>query len=389
MKKRGGFSVAFLLCILYAISGSFAILLENSYDYKAYDFNLIDVIAYCTLLTLTILPFIKKYEGIVDDIKMSNHIVFNVYCYIVIISSIIVISRTEFSLSSFLMSDYGEIRSDFYRQMNENKEGGDVLFTILRIFSGNFAVNLACFFYSFTFLNKRNVFNVLLLFATTAPVIEDVATGSRTTAVYWILLFVAFFIFFRKYWPTKKLRIAYILIGFFAFLMIAYVSVVTITRFSLGVGVEDSLISYIGQPFLQFSVVWNQYELPTITTDRLLPLTSKYLFGHTGFNVHEYRDWIEMKTSVPANVFYTYIGDTIIDIGRIGAVLFVLFYYIIALKLIKIKKVIHFEDLIVYTILLRFPLHGIFAYVYYTTTTSLGLILSLSLYLALKYSRSK
>lgn len=386
--KRKALTVACYLCLIYGISGMFAFLLENSSDYIFFNVNIIDVIVFCALLTLTILPFFQKNEKKIEKIILPNKVLFNIYCFFVIISSIIVITRTEFSLTTFLLADYREIRGEFYKNMNENQDGQSLLLFLPRAIAANFAINLACFFYSFTFLKKPAWFNILLLLATLAPVVEDVATGSRTTAVYWIMLFGAFFIYFKKFWNHKKIKIAYTIIGSSVLVLISYIAVVTVSRFSLGIGVEDSFISYIGQPFLQFSRIWNNYEITDYTTDRLLPLTSKYLLGHYGFNVHEYRELIETKTHITANGFPTFIGDTVFDIGRMGAVLFVVLFFLITSKVISVKKTLRFEDFLLYTVLLRYPLHGIFAYVYYTTTTSLTLIITFFLYYLLKKSRN-
>ena len=141
--KHKRFSIACYLCMMYGVSGFFSFLLENTDDFKNTEITIFNVLVYCALLSLTIIPFYKNNEIKVEKVTLSNIKIFNIYCYFVIVSAILVIARTEFSLQTFLLADYGEIRSDFYQNMYENADGQSWWLFFPRTLSNNFANNAA------------------------------------------------------------------------------------------------------------------------------------------------------------------------------------------------------------------------------------------------------
>ena len=163
-----------------------------------------------------------------------------------------------------------------------------------------------------------------------------------------------------------------------------YFLLVTESRFGEGEGSENSLIVYSGQTYPNFCKFYHHYSFKEVTFDRVFPITTKYVFGHD-FNTTTYREKEESRIGMKTGIFFTFLGDAMMDFGLIGMIIYTLLFAMLARRSLKSKDyVVDVSYLIIMLLLLRQISNGYFAYVYKSISTSLFLIGSLFIAYLLK-----
>lgn len=132
-------------------------------------------------------------------------------------------------------------------------------FYILGIFSDFYIIIVVLFFYSVCFLKKKFRYNILLLIASTSTVINGMRVGGRTQLIYWLIIFISCFLFFKKAIPQdvkKRIEKLFLLL---LLLFTIYFSSVTISRFKDVNSAKTeaaewlSIAVYLGQSYLNFA----------------------------------------------------------------------------------------------------------------------------------------
>ena len=99
-------------------------------------------------------------------------------------------------------------------------------------------------------------------------------------------------------------------------MIVVYLALVTISRFGeRDSGTEGGLLVYIGQPIINFCNIWDNLWTDNITTVRVLPITN-FILGQKP---------LDSDYGVHINVFTSFVGVFLIDIGHLGAILIPLF----------------------------------------------------------------
>lgn len=155
----------------------------------------------------------------------------------------------------------------------------------------------------------------------------------------------------------------------------SYFIAVTISRFSeRDTGVNGGFAYYAGQTYPHFVNVWEHYTFDGITLDRVLPVTSKYVFRNK-FDRTIYREKVGNRIGAPVNIFYTFLGDALIDFGTVGMFLYLIIFVIICKSYLgKLDGRLNISSLIIYTLLFRQVALGLFAYVYTSISTTILII---------------
>jgi oligosaccharide repeat unit polymerase len=229
--------------------------------------------------------------------------------------------------------------------------------------------------------------NALLLVCSSFAAVISLLTASRTQVVYWAMMFIVIYMLFKNMFSNKLKKL--VLTGAIAIgsLGVTYFTIVTIARFeNTSLSAQEGLVSYIGQPYLAFTNVYNHYTFDKITLNRTFPVTSKWVFGDKTFNITDYRERQTNRIGADTNVFYTYLGDAMLDYGKVGMILYsLLFYFICSLFFSSTKKrELSLSKMIVLVLLLRVPTLGLFAYMYASVDYSVLLFGSLFMAFLLK-----
>lgn len=178
--------------------------------------------------------------------------------------------------------------------------------------------------------------------------------------MYWLLSLGFDLVVFMPYMnKQKKIQISKYLIVVIGVILL-YFLIATIARFAdSDANTQGTLLLYAGQPYLNFCYSYETYSFQTPTFDRIFPLTNSILSGN--FDLESYRDSIMSKSGLNIGVFYTLLGDLLIDIGVIGIFVYSFIYCTISKLFIK-KKCFFISDLLILTLLFLIPLQGVFYY---------------------------
>lgn len=382
-RKQKSFNVGSIITLFYIISSFFAILIKtnNLWIFHFPEIKIIPTFLYCTLLTVSILPFYKFRSDKIKFITLQNSKVFIPISWILIILSFISLALTINDIKTSFTLSFGDIRNEFYQDTGSFQEfSGLPWYQYLINFAPSFSpVLLLFFFYSIVYMNNKKIFNILLILASIVLSLNSITTAARTQIIYWLFTFIAFYVCFNPQMTgaiKRKVKILFTIIGFFG---IVYIVSVTISRFGeRDIGSKGSFISYAGQSFPQFCNVYNKYTFDELTFDRVLPISSKYIMRNKFTNT-EYREKQSMRIGAETGVFFTFLGDAMLDFGKVGMIFYTLIFYLISTYALRRSNnfVISLSQMIIFTLLLRLPLLGLFAYVYTSIQSSVLIIGSL------------
>lgn len=382
MRRNGGIDISSFIVLIYAFSAFCSILLDifDLYGmYGVYEKTAISPLAtlcYCTLITLAVIPFRHIQSARIKDIDLQKEWIADALSWVLIITFFTTIISTFSTMDAVLHSDLGDVREDVYVNTEQEKLTGFKWFIALpeALFSQFSPVAIFLYFTNITKGRKSTLYNWLLLLASLTPVIKAILIAGRTQPIYWFLAFSALYIFFRPIMNKEQRQKALMPFAIVGFVVGLFIAAVTMARFAAfdtanDTGTFDSLITYSGQSFINFNHFFCNYSTHDIHFDRILPLTN-YFIWHPGWNLDDYRDMIWSYSGLNIGVFFTFLGDLMIDLGHTGMVLYVLIFSLIGNYVCRtaIKDdTISLSRMLVVLILYLMPLQGIFYYSYYKT----------------------
>lgn len=383
IRKSKKLDIGAFLMLLYAFSSAMSILLYSS-PYLYYRYTKLDLSAtiyYCLMLILFFVPFLaKEHSRKLNVIKPNMAFFYLVSFSFIILNLFAIIFSLKYTI--FVLSNNpGSFKVGADIMMR--KLGYNLNFLesashyILGHFSDFYVLILVIFFYSVTFLKRNNLFNILLLVSSMSTIINGLNTGGRTQMIYWVLVFIACFLYFYKYMSNKTRRYILSLFFFFILLFSVYFAAVTIYRFSHYYSTTVvhqevmSIIDYAGQSYLNFNRIFSQFDEHHYTLARIFPIT-RDIFINPDFDIRDYRYLL----TVDIAIFYTFLGDLYVDIGILGtciyAMLFLILYYLTQLG--KRSDFIHFHQIVFIFLFLQIPLNGIFYYSLWNKTATISII---------------
>lgn len=328
--KKYGVKISACMIGSYALSSFFSIILYiSNYNYFLVDFGKIEItviptIIYCFLLTLSIYPFIKMDSLTKISIQpIKNKKLFSLLTGIFFMAFLllIVLFGKQF-VFNLMFGDLGELRTE---ALSSGQSVTDNLSGISRIIStpvmiighvAYFAIPL--FFYNLCFNPDKKIINIILLLSSLSPVFLGVLNVDRSKTFYWVLLFIMCFFWFRKYIVEKNQRVFLKRIGFIVLgVLLLYFISVSISRFGeRDSGAEGGFVIYAGQSFLNFVNLWDNYNNPDFTLSRVFPFFN-YFFGNN-IQVGEWNDIAYLKSGMHINIFFTYLGMFLVDLGKLS-----------------------------------------------------------------------
>lgn len=381
IRRNRGLDISSFIVLVYAFSAFCSIILDifNLYDvygvYEKTEISPLATLCYCTLITLAILPFRHIQSSKIKDINLQNEWIVDALSWVLIITFFTTIISSFSMLDAVLHSDLRDVRDDVYVNDQQKLTGFEWFIALPEALFSQFSpIAIFLYFTNVTKGRKSTLFNWLLLLASLTPVVKAILIAGRTQPIYWFLALSALYIFFRpimskeqRYKALMPFTIVGVVVGLF-------VAAVTMARFAAGdvandTGTFDSLITYSGQSFVNFNHFFCNYQVHDIHFDRLLPLTN-YFIWHPGWNLNDYRDMIWSYSGMNIGVFFTFLGDLLIDLGHLGMVCYVLIFFLISSYVCRTAiqdDTISLSRMLIVLVLYLMPLQGIFYYSYYKT----------------------
>ena len=350
--------------------------------------DLLPTILYCGLITICIDPFSRlRFDVISIQGFEAKNKTFKIVCWVLIILNIM-----------FLIWDFSQVittlRGNLLNARNLYYSSGLDLRKPLYIMPSYYAkqfspIILLFFFYSLLFEENGKLLSIMLLISSTVQAISSMVVADRTQVAHWIMTAVVFYIMFYKKMTKRNKRFVFVFVLIVLTVAIIYLSVVTVSRFSFrSYGTGGGLILYLGQPYLQFCKIYEHYTFDgQLHFERTFPILCSIVNG--SFDFHAYRDYQSLRIGTETGVFLTFLGDAMLDFGKIGMCIYAI---VISLITKGITKKYNYEELnlsslIILTLLFRIPLLGIFGDMYLAVNTSVMLLGSI--FLAFLFSKVK
>lgn len=401
IRKNGGVDIAAFVLMIYAFSGLCSIFVDifDVYDiygvYEKIAISPLATVCYCGLITLCVLPFSRLNGSQIKKVELQKEWLVDVLSWVLILTFFITLFSIFTNLENVLQSDLKEVREDVYDNWeSEELTGWQWLLAIPgTLFSQFSPIAILLYYINIAQHRKSAVFNWLLLLSSLTPVIKAVLIAGRTQPIYWLLSFCALYIFFRPTLSKEERRKALLPFMVLGSIVALFIGAVTIARFTTkgiagDTGSFDSLIAYSGQSFVNFNYFFCNYTVHNVRFDRIFPITN-YFILHPGWNLDDYRDMIWSFSGLNIGVFFTFLGDLIVDLGHVGMIVYVLIFYVISTLICRTANhdgTILLSRLLIILILLLIPLQGLFYYSYYKVNVGYYVIGSLILSWLLSHS---
>ena len=382
IRRHNGIDISAFIAMIYAFSGACSILVDafGVYDVNGVcekmDISPLATISYCALITLVIIPFSSLKSRDIRQVELQKEWIIDALSWVLIITFFTTLYTTFSNLDQVLHSDLKDVRDDVYDNLETEKLSGiQYILALPETFFSQFSpVAILLYFLNVAKERKSTLFNWLLLLSSLTPVMKAVLVAGRTQPIYWFLSFCALYILFRPMFSPQQRKKALFPFWFFGSIVGLFIVAVTIARFKVAevtddTGTFDSLLAYSGQSFINFNDFFCHYSAQAVHVDRILPLTN-YFILNPGWNLEDYRDLIWSHSGMNIGVFFTFLGDLMVDLGKIGMWVYVLLFSLISYLVCRTANKegeIRLSRLLVILILFLIPLQGIFYYSFYKT----------------------
>lgn len=394
-KKHKGVDVCVYISGLYSFTSLCAViivflrLLDEGgilFDEMDIELNILPTIVYITLLTLSILPFSLIYAKEIRTIQGYSPLFLDLFSWLLIGLSFLNLYLVADSTLDILGGDLEAVRAAHYEGiLSPAQLKAEKMPAIFRyIYYLNTCTLLAqplFFYYVCTPNQKKWWFKLLLLFSSFSVPISGIQAADRTEIMFYFLMLLYCCIFFQKMISKKMKRYALIFGTPIALLAVVYMVAVTQARFEdRGGGPLASAAEYAGQGYLNYCYFWEHQNTDEIATEREFPLINHVLFGID--SNPQRRDDRSGKQGFFISVFPTFVGDLLLDLGLAGASIWVCYFFLLGMLVIKCshREVFYVGEMLLIFVMAAIPLFGVFYYKYYLFTYTLMMTIVICIY---------
>lgn len=397
-KNKWRIDIASFILVLFAFSGFFSILIDvfelRSFDTQSYKISFTATFVYCGLITLCTIPFMT-YSNLkitrIEPIRNSGilkffAIIFFLYFFINFYFSFDNIVRVVTA------EDMVDIRADHYRGFDEETWLSKLPFAArlpfipLNLISGCswLFIFLAC--YCQVIQKMPSTYSIMFFVSSINGIIDNINTGGRSAMIYWLIGAIAGFLFFLPYMNKKYKRRFIGLFTIIASLFAFYLVAMTISRFSDRYagdisGTNGSLISYMGQSFINFCYFFDTFDCPSPTLQIIFPFTYK-LIGYPIQGSVAVQQMLSAMSGKVLGVFYTFIGQIITTTNNFVGILYCVILFVISLAVTRRVKhgVTNLRQAYFYMLCASVLFMGLFGHYYASATKSFSIIFWLILF---------
>ncbi|KAF2509239.1 oligosaccharide repeat unit polymerase [Flavobacterium zhairuonense] len=345
-KKKCSLDLGFFLLAAFFLS-SVGSCWYYTYYVASHSYTNLTLLAFIYLFGLTIvclLPILRQDMSNIRYVRTYQVSEFLTICsFIFAIASVIpffqLISKISFGSVGLSLGKMYESNEDNASLLFSGV--GKISFSVIRHFGD---VVLVLWGYQLT-LQKKNVFLLLgLSISLLTFLLFGFLSGSRGGILFNIVGIFSVFLILKNVLDKKIVRLI-TRWGLISIIVIAFLFLlISISRFDYAVSESDDaensflrwISQYIGEGMMRFNhTIWNlnTYMDGAQNFNYFLDL-----FGFISFSNYESLvNYYGMKLQTPVDVFYTFIGDFVIDFGILGAPVFCFILYWL------LKKTMHFR----------------------------------------------
>ena len=383
-KRKGGwFTSSGVLLGLYTVGSLFGIahLYLGEYIQPFGSSYWMPMLFFDFILLLYLFPVVIFRENEIEYMALPSKSVLD-------IASIVIIILSFFSIIFFSSSVRNIFSGDDLRAARNALAAGEELYveaglanTIASVSASLYVFALLLFFIYYIKGYNKTICYLLLTSSISEP-LHVLAYVGRDGVVLWLFTFFFLYSFFYKSMNQRaQKQTRKVLIVTLSALMVPFLAI-TLSRFSANEsgGAGGSIISYVGQGFVNGPLMFGIEDLPT-THGASFPL----FYELTGMERTPYLgpqaigDWVSWT-------FPTFVGSFVRNFGKgytllLGVVLFVFFYSLFG----KQRKCMPLHKMIIYLLFLEIYGEGIFYFRHYTRGGNLFILLCFVLYIIMSF----
>lgn len=362
---KGKLNLAFVLWIGYTISAWSSYLFVQQPMYK-YSIHCCEITVFpCIYLFLLIFICIKPFVRIqsIDKIEIPTGNVLKYTLYVFISIQVILLLANITSVIKIITSsaELVDIRSAAYEGETSNIGSNPMLNRLNLLYSGirPLAIGLSvCLLFMFNKLrNLIKIFAITTLLTNIQVVILSAGRGEMVIS----LSIYAYTLFLIRNALSKRIKRILTLYAIpIVIICTSFFWAVTISRF--GDSAKFFMYKYMGESMNNFNGILFS-DIKEYTEGRaFFSYIYRYLLGETPFENTEGRhELTERVNNIPGFIFYTYIGNLVMDFGKIITVFIAILLNRLENILLNIKHV-HLGSFAIYVAVITLYIWGIFLF---------------------------
>lgn len=397
-RKHQGVDVCVYMSGLYAVTSLFAVfivmgdMLDSGgvlFDRTDLELNFLPTVTYCALHTFCLLPFSMIYNGRLKSISPNGEKTLFWFTVLLIFIGIINFYLVFDSTLEILQGDFSTIRSDHYKGIESpaqvKAQSMPAILGYLYYLNVSTMLAIPIFFYYLCFGKKQWWWKALILFTSFSVPLAGIQMADRTEMILYIQMFIFCLVFFRGVLPPKVKRLFKLSAIPVAAIFVVYIFAVSQSRFEKrDGGAGESVMQYAGQGYLNFCYFWEHGKSDYIATEREFPL-----INHAVMKVDsspERRADRSGKQGFFISVFPTYLGDIMLDLTKWGMLIWVIFFFLATMLVVKSTKREEYNvgEMLGIFVCAVVPVFGIFYYRYFFFTYTLLLMIAATVYVSSK-----
>ena len=299
---------------------------------------------------------IKNFDVDIESFIFKKNNIFDALCIIFIICAFINLVTMDFNMSA--LTDTEGVADELYdKALDDSSKKG--YSNIIERFTMNYTswFGTAALIGMFSAMcQKRRSLAILLAVAIYVPgFLSAVMRGSRSMIFSFIMMFIACYLFYKKYIPKSTKKTIFQIAIFGGFFVVLYLVGVTIARFGRGGDAGDSLLSYFGQSMLNYNFGLADSFDGTYHGAR----TFKNVLGWVGITIPDIPPDVLFGTHFGSN-FVTFIGMLLLDFNYTGTIIIAIILPWIIRKLCFNKSAFSIAKLYLYLFFLNRLIFGVF-----------------------------
>lgn len=361
------------------------------FDSSDIELNFVPTFAYCLLLTLSLMPFTMIYKRSLKKITVASPFALYVISWILIGVSVLNFYLVADSTLDILSGNLEAVREAHYSGIESPAQlKAAHLPSVLGYFyylNISTLLSLPIFFYYLSCENRPWWFKSLLFFSSLSVPLAGIQAADRTEIILFAMMLCYCLVFYWGIMSKKLRRKVKIFIVPFMALGLLYIGSITYARFDKkSAGTSGSVLAYTGQGYVNFCFFWENAKPDYPTLERLFPATYHFAL-HIDSNA-ERRSERSGQQGFYISVFPTYLGELLLDLTKPGMMLWVVFYFLAGMLIIKQREREAFDisEVLVIYLMAVVMIFGVFYYRYFTYHYSFMLTIAAIFYLI---SRSK
>lgn len=353
--------------------------------------NFLPTVSYCLLLTLSLLPFTMIYKRSFKRITVASPFTLYVISWILIGVSLLNFYLVADSTLEILSGNLEAVRQASYEGIESPAEikAASIprIFGYFYYFNKSTLLSLPIFFYYLCCEKRAWWFKTLLFFSSLSVPLAGIQTADRTEIILFSMMLCYCVIFYWGLMSKKLKRKVKIAAVPFIALGLLYIGSVTLARFEKSSeGAGGSVMSYTGQGYINYCYFWENAKTDHPTLERIFPAVY-----HFAFHIDSDADRRAERSGQQGfyiSVFPTYLGELLLDLTIPGMFVWVIFFMLAGMLVIKQREREEFDisEVLVVYILAVVMVFGVFYYRYFTFMYSMLLLMVAWLYVV---SRSK